>query len=140
MAWVLAFHIISMVAWFAGLFYLPRLYVYHSIATDSISLERFCIMERRLYWGIMAPAAVLTIGLGGWLLTANWAYYQTQQWMYAKLALVALLLVFHVLCGVWMVQFRRQKNTRSQRFFRFANELPTIFLLAIVILVVVKPF
>jgi putative membrane protein len=140
MAWVLAFHIICMVAWFAGLFYLPRLYVYHSVATDATSLERFKVMERRLYWGIMAPAAILTIIFGGWLLLANWSYYQTQLWMWAKLALVTLLLVYHVICGVWMKQFQRDANKHAQKYYRIANEVPTLFLLAIIILVVVKPF
>lgn len=140
MAWVLAFHIISMVAWFAGLFYLPRLYVYHSVATDAPSLERFKIMERRLYWGIMAPAAVLTIGFGVWLLVSHWAYYQAQAWMDTKLMLVALLLIYHIVCGYWMKLFARDANTYSQKFYRIANEVPTIFLVVIVILVVVKPF
>lgn len=140
MAWVLAFHIICLVAWFAGLFYLPRLYVYHSVTTDQPSLDRFKMMERRLYWGIMAPAAILTIGFGGWLLGAGWSYYKTQSWMHLKLALVIGLLIYHVICGVWMRQFALDANKHSQKYYRITNEIPTLFLLAIVILVVVKPF
>lgn len=140
MAWVLALHIIAMVAWFAGLFYLPRLFVYHAVASDEISLERFVVMERRLYWGIMLPAAVLTIGLGVWLLSLNWGYYMAQGWMHAKLLLVLLLVIFHIYCGVWMSALRRRRNRHSQRFYRIANEVPTLLLLGIVIMVVVKPF
>jgi putative membrane protein len=139
MAWVRAFHIIAMVAWFSGLFYLPRLYVYHSVAQDTISLKRFQVMERRLYWGIITPAAILTIGFGFCLLTANWAYYQTQVWMHAKLFLVIFLVVYQVFCGIWMKQFQRNENTHSEKFYRIANEVPTLFLLVIVILVVVRP-
>ena len=139
MAWVRAFHIIAMVAWFSGLFYLPRLYVYHSVAQDTISLKRFQVMERRLYWGITTPAAILTIGFGFCLLTANWAYYQTQVWMHAKLFLVIFLVVYQVFCGIWMKQFQRNENTHSEKFYRIANEVPTLFLLVIVILVVVRP-
>jgi putative membrane protein len=140
MAWVLAFHIISMVAWFAGLFYLPRLYVYHSIATDPVGIERFLVMERRLYWGIMTPAGILTLIFGGWLLVAGAGYYLTQVWMQVKLLFVVFLIVYHVLCGVWMKHFERSKNKHSQRYYRIANETPTVLLLVIVILVVVKPF
>jgi putative membrane protein len=139
MDWLRAFHIIAMVAWFAGLFYLPRLYVYHSEATDTISLERFKVMERRLYWGIMTPAAVLTIGLGLWLLGSHWAYYQTQIWMHVKLFLVVFLVVYQVFCGIWMKQFQRGEKRHSQKFYRIANEVPTVFLFVIVVLVVVRP-
>lgn len=139
MAWVLAFHIISMVAWFAGLFYLPRLFVYHSVATDAPSIERFKVMERRLYWGIMTPAAVLTICFGSWVLVVNWIYYQSQIWMHIKLALVAGLLIYQLLCGIWLKAFAHDSNRHSQRFYRIINEVPTLFLIAIVILVVVKP-
>jgi protoporphyrinogen IX oxidase len=140
MLWLLAFHVVSMVAWFAGLFYLPRLYVYHAVTTDAVSNERFKVMERRLYWGIMTPAAVLTLVFGGWLLLPHWIIYKTQMWMHAKLLLVALLLVYQVFCGIWMKQFQRDANTHSQRFYRWVNEVPTVFLMAIVILVIVKPF
>ena len=139
MAWVLAFHIISMVAWFAGLFYLPRLFVYHSVATDALSMERFKVMERRLYWGIMTPAAVMTVFLGSWVLIVNWAYYQSQIWMHIKLALVACLLIYQFCCRIWLKAFARDENHYSQKFYRIINEVPTLFLIAIVILVVVKP-
>ena len=111
MAWVLACHIITMVAWFAGLFYLPRLFVYHSVASDEVSLQRFCVMERRLYWGIMAPAAILTLAFGFWLLSYNWHYYWSQGWLQAKLALVLMLLLYHAKCGCWLSQFKRGVST-----------------------------
>lgn len=139
MAWVLAFHVISMVAWFAALFYLPRLYVYHSTATDAVGIERFKVMERRLYWGIMTPAAVMTIFFGGWVLIVNWVYYQSQIWMHIKLTLVVGLLIYQVFCGIWLKAFARDENRHSEKFYRIINEVPTLFLMAIVILVVVKP-
>ena len=139
MLWIKAFHIIAMVTWFAGLFYLPRLFVYHAEAGDFISKERFKIMERRLYYGIMAPGAVLTIALGIWLLSYNWQGYWQMGWLHAKLSLVLLLLIFHGFCGRWRRLFMQDKNTHSTRFYRWINEIPTVLLIGIVILVVVKP-
>ncbi len=139
MLWIKAFHIIAMVTWFAGLFYLPRLFVYHVDAKDTISLERFKMMERRLYYGITWPGAMLTTVLGVWLL---WAYMPDaikMPWLHAKLALVVLLWLYHWKCGAFLKRFREGSNCHSSRFYRFFNELPTILLLAIVILVVVKP-
>ena len=139
MLWLLACHVIAMVAWFAGLFYLPRLFVYHADSTDAISHDRFVIMERRLFWGIMTPAALLTTLFGVAVFSYHADYYVTQGWMHIKLFCVFLLYVFHALCGHWMVVFRDKRNTRSSRFFRFANEVPTIFLIVIVLMVVAKP-
>lgn len=140
MLWVKAFHIIAMVAWFAGLFYLPRLFVYHASTTDKISLERFKIMERRLYYGITWPAAILTTTLGLWLLEPLWSvYYHKAPWMHAKLGLVVLLWGYHLSCGYFVKRFKHNKNTRSELFYRAFNEVPTLFLISIVILVVVKP-
>ena len=135
-----AFHIIAMVAWFAGLFYLPRLFVYHADCSDALSLERFHIMERRLYYGITWPAALLTSILGTWLISFNFDYYMRAGWMHAKIGLVLLLWVYHLGCGHYLRQFKIRQNTRSALFFRGFNELPTLFLVAIVLLVVLKPF
>jgi len=135
-----AFHIIAMVAWFAGLFYLPRLFVYHSEANDLISLERFKTMERRLYYGITWPAALLTSILGVLLLLYNPAYYLKAGWMHAKLGLVMLLWVYHLACGYYLKRFLQGKNSKKAFFYRVFNELPTLLLISIVLLVVVMPF
>lgn len=140
MLWIKAFHIIAVVAWFAGLFYLPRLFVYHADARDNVSLERFMVMERRLYYAIMWPSALLTTILGLSLLDYNRSYYLTAGWMHAKLALVLLVWMYHLSCGHYVKQFSLNKNTRHTGFFRMFNEIPTILLVGIVILVVVKPF
>jgi putative membrane protein len=139
MLWVKALHIIFMVTWFAGLFYLPRLFVYHAMAEDSASVERFKIMERKLYFGIMAPGAVLTIAFGLWL-WLGWFQGALGAWFHAKLALVALLVGYHLWCGKLLADFRHGRNTRSHVWYRWFNEAPVVVLFAIVILVVVKPF
>lgn len=139
MLYVKAFHIIAMVAWFAGLFYLPRLFVYHADTQDEISIHRFKIMEKRLYYGITWPAAVLTTLLGLWLLSYNSDYYLKAGWMHAKLSLVVLLWIYHLFCGHYLKLFAQNKNQKKSRFFRIYNETSTLFLIAIVILVVVKP-
>jgi len=137
MLWLKALHIIFVVAWFAGLFYLPRLFVYHAQATDAASNERFKVMERKLYRGIMTPAmvAVVASGLGLWL-----GFGIRGGWLEAKLALVVLLLAYHFWLAQLMGDFARDANRRSHVFYRWVNELPTLLLVAIVILVVVKPF
>ena len=135
-----AFHIITLVAWFAGLFYLPRLFVYHADTKDLISLDRFKVMERRLYYGITWPAAVVTSLLGFWLISYNPGYYLKSGWMHAKFSLVFLLWAYHLLCGHYLKLFSEDKNKKSARFFRFYNEMPTLLLVGIVLLVVVKPF
>jgi len=137
MLWVKALHIIFMVTWFAGLFYLPRLFVYHAMTEDRVSLERFSVMERKLFWGIMTPGGVLTILFGLWLWLA-WGF--SGGWLHAKLALTALLVVYHVWCGKLMLDFRAGRNHKSHVWFRWFNEAPTLVLFAVVILVVVKPF
>lgn len=141
MLWVKAFHIIFMVTWFAGLFYLPRLFVYHALATDSLSQERFKIMERKLYYGIMAPGAVLTILLGFWILLQwySWDLFRISHWLHIKLAFVLLLIIFHLYLGHLRGQFYRNQNKHSHVFYRWLNEVPVIFLIVIVILAVVKP-
>jgi putative membrane protein len=140
MLWVKAFHIISVITWFAALFYLPRLFVYHAMSTDKISVERFKIMERKLYRGIMMPSMILVIVLGTWLMADAWEFYKTQGWLYAKLALIVLLIAYHFYCGYLLQVFKRDENSRSDVFYRWFNEFPVLILVAIIILVVVKPF
>ena len=140
MLWIKSFHIIFMVTWFAGLFYLPRLFVYHSEAHDQISIDRFKIMERKLYYGIMMPGAVLTILFGGWLLVDQFSLYIQMGWMHVKLALVLLLILYHLYLARCLHVIRQDNNTHGHRFYRLLNEVPVIFLVAIVILAVVKPF
>ncbi len=138
--WVKAFHVIAMVAWFAGLFYLPRLFVYHSSTADVISIDRFKLMERRLFYAITYPAAVATTLLGVWLLAMNWQGYLSAGWMHVKLTAVLMLWGYHGLCGRYLRQFRDDKNKRSERFYRLFNEIPTILLFIIVVMVIVRPF
>ncbi len=141
MLWVKAFHVIFMVTWFAGLFYLPRLFVYHAQCEDSPGDERFKIMERKLYYGIMTPGGILTLVFGIWLLLDYaWAAYADSGWLHAKLMLVLLLVGYHLYCGRLVRVFKTGENRRSHRFYRWFNEIPVLFLILIVILVVVKPF
>ena len=137
--WLKALHIVSMVCWFAGLFYLPRLFVYHAQSEDTVSKERFSLMERKLYRGIMGPAMIATFIFGIWLIVLS-PGWMSQGWLHAKLALVVLLTGYHHVCGAQMKRFARGENTRSHVFFRWFNEIPVLILLAVVILVVVKPF
>ncbi len=139
MLYVKSFHIIFMVAWFAGLFYMPRLFVYHAMAQDKISIDRFKLMERKLYFGIMTPCMAITIVLGMWLLV-GYNIGAGQAWMYAKLALVLVLIAQHFYLGKLMMDFRDERNKHSHVFYRWLNEIPTLpALIAIVILVIVKP-
>lgn len=141
MLWIKALHIVFMVAWFAGLFYLPRLYVYHAMTTDQAGIDRFKIMERKLYFGIMTPGAVLTLVFGLWLLIINgWSAYADTLWLHIKLACVLLLVFYHVYCGKLLVDFKHDRNTRSHIWYRWFNEIPVVFLLIIVILAVARPF
>jgi putative membrane protein len=134
---VKSLHLIFMVTWFAGLFYLPRLFVYHAQAQDRISIERFKVMERKLFWGITTPGGVLTIVFGLWL-WLGW-FGSAGGWLYAKLALVATLVVYHAWCGKLVLDFRRERNARSHVWFRWFNEFPVVILFAVVLLVVFKP-
>ena len=135
--WVKSLHVVFMVTWFAGLFYLPRLFVYHAMAQDSISIERFKVMERKLFYGIMTPGAVLTIVFGLWL----WLGYGIAgAWLHAKLALVAVLIGYHLYCGKLVADFKQGRNRHGHVYFRWFNELPVLILFAVVILVIVKPF
>ena len=137
MLWVKALHIVFMVTWFAGLFYLPRLFVYHAQAEDRASIERFKVMERKLYWGIMTPGAILTLAFGTWL-WLGWGF--SGGWLHAKLLLVAVLVAYHLWCARLLRAFREERNVHGHVWFRWFNEAPVLLLVAIVILVVVKPF
>jgi putative membrane protein len=137
MLWLKALHIIFIVAWFAGLFYLPRLFVYHAQSSDAASGERFKVMERKLYRGIMTPCMVLTLVFGTWM----WLGYGFHGgWLRAKLVLVVLLVGYHFWLGRLVADFAAGANRRGHVFYRWINELPLLLLSAIVILVVVKPF
>ncbi len=137
MLWIKSFHIIFMVTWFAGLFYLPRLFVYHAMSEDTASRERFKIMERKLFFGIMTPGAILTIVFGLWL-WLGYGFYGG--WLYAKMALVAILVVYHVYCGKLMIDFRHDRNHHGHVFYRWLNELPVVVLIAIILLAELQPF
>lgn len=137
MLWVKAFHIIAVVTWFAALFYLPRLFVYHAMSTDAASIARFKVMERKLYRGIMTPSAVVAVTLGLWL----WLGFGfSGGWLYVKLGLVTVLLIYHGYCGKLLRDFRDDRNRHGHVFYRWFNEFPVLILVAVVILVVVKPF
>jgi putative membrane protein len=138
MLWLKAFHVVAVVTWFAGLFYLPRLYVYHAQASDLISTRRFEIMERRLF-AIMTIGAAASIFFGGLMLIESPGYLQ-MTWLKVKLLLVALVIAYHLYCYKLMRDFAAQRNTRSSKWLRGFNELPSLLLIAIVILAVVKPF
>jgi len=132
--WIKALHIFFMVSWFAGLFYLPRLFVHHAMTDDETTSSRLKIMERKLYFFI-APWAILTILTGLWL----WLGYGfSGTWLSIKIILVVLLIVYHIVCGFFLVDFREDRNRRSDVFYRWFNELPVFLLLGIIFLVVTK--
>ena len=136
MLWVKALHIIFVTSWFAGLFYLPRLFVNHAMETNDVALARLALMEHKLY-KFMLPLAVLALVFGLWL----WLGYGIAGvWLHAKLVLVASLVIYHLYCGKLLRDFKAGKNTRSHVWYRWFNEIPVIVLFFIVILVVVKPF
>jgi len=137
MLWLKALHVVFVVTWFAGLFYLPRLYVYHSVTTDAPGLARFVVMERRLFF-LMSVGALLAVLFGLAMILASPAYL-TQDWLRLKLLLVALLVGYHFWCYRLMLALRRGANPHSQRWYRWFNEVPSLLLIAIVILAVVKP-
>tara|TARA_Y100000992_G_scaffold126799_1_gene83260 strand:- start:1832 stop:2209 length:378 start_codon:yes stop_codon:yes gene_type:complete len=125
-----------MVTWFAGLFYLPRLFVYHAMSEDKISHDRFVIMERKLFWGIMTPGALLTIVFGVLLIQ----YHELLLWLKIKIYLVILLSIYHIWCGKIMIDFKKHRNKHGHIWFRVFNEVPVLALFAIIYLVVFKPF
>ncbi len=137
MEMIKAWHIIFMVTWFAALFYLPRLFVYHAMSDDKISQERFKVMERKLFYGIMTPGGIITIALGMWL----WLGYGfSGGWLHAKVTLVGALVIYHIYCGNLLLDFKHDRNKHSHIFYRWFNEAPVFALIAIIILVELKPF
>ena len=137
--WVLAFHIIAVICWFAALFYLPRLFVYHAMSEDEISIERFKVMQRKLYRGIANPSMIATIIFGLWLVTLVPAYLN-EIWFQLKAGLVLLLIGYHHMCLSHMKRLAEDRNDKTHVYFRLFNEVPVLILVGIVILVVVKPF
>ena len=141
MLWFKALHLIFMITWFAGLFYLPRLYVYHAMAEDPISIDRFKVMERKLFYGIMTPGALLTFIFGIALLLSNgMEAYSGQVWLHVKFSLLLLLVVYHIYCWFLLQDFKYDRNKHGHVWFRWFNEIPVLFLVLIVILAVVRPF
>lgn len=138
MLWIKAFHIISVVCWFAMLFYLPRLFVYHAMSTDKTSIDRFKVMERKLYKGIGTPSMIATYIFGIWMVVLGWDYYSTQAWFWIKIALVVALTGYHHMCGAYVRKFAHEARVPGHVFFRFFNEAPVLILIAVVILVTVK--
>ncbi|MCP5152333.1 MAG: CopD family protein [Ectothiorhodospiraceae bacterium] len=140
MLWVKSFHVVFVVSWYAGLLYLPRLFVYHAMTEDESGHQRFVVMERKLL-GLMAIAGIGTAVLGFWLvLDYAWQAYSGSGWLHAKLALVAGLYAYHGWCVKLARDFREHRNHRSHRFYRVINEIPALILIAVVVLVIVKPF
>ncbi|HBC57757.1 MAG TPA: protoporphyrinogen oxidase HemJ [Gammaproteobacteria bacterium] len=138
---ILSLHIIFMVTWFAGLFYLPRLFVYHAATEEPLLIEQFKLMERRLFYAITTPGAVLTLIFGFWMLFAYaWDAYRDALWIHIKLGLVVILVLYHAYCGWLVTLFAQDKNPHSPRFYRFFNEFPTLILISVVLLVILKPF
>jgi len=141
MLWLKAIHVFGVISWMAGIFYLPRLFVYHAMANDEISIERFKVMERRLYKVIMMPSFVITTVFGLWMSQSYaWEAYNNQYWLKFKLVLVGLMIAYHFYCGYLVSVFAEDRNTRSDTFYRWFNELPLPLLIGIIILTVVKPF
>ena len=138
--WLKAFHIISVITWFAGIFYLPRLFVYHAACKDEISIERFKVMEHKLYRLIMMPSMVITLALGLTMLALGWQGLSVQAWVWVKIALVGLLVAYHFHCGHIIKTFVEDRQHRSERFFRIYNDLPVLVLIPVILLVVLQPF
>ena len=139
--WILSLHVISLIAWMAGLFYLPRLYVYHcQVSVGSVESERFKVMERRLLKQIMTPAMISTWVFGILLVLTPGLITWTEGWWYVKLVSVLILSGFHGASSKWRKDFLNDRNRRPERFYRFANEVPTVLMVVIVIMVIVKPF
>lgn len=138
--WLKALHIIGVVCWFAALFYLPRLFVYHASTEDAPGRERFKVMEDKLYRIIMRPSMLITVVFGLWILALGWSAFYASGWLWLKLAGVVALLGYHHYCARLMRDFATDQNRRSERFYRIFNEVPALLLVLIVILVVVKPF
>lgn len=140
MLWFKALHLIFMVTWFAGLFYLPRLFVYHTMSDDQISIDRFKVMERKLFYGIATPGAILTILFGlGIIFSVGWKIYMSMLWFHIKLGLLIMLVIYHIYCGKLLNDFKQDRNTHTHVWYRWFNEVPVIFLIAIVLLAILRP-
>jgi len=138
--WIKSFHLIFLVTWFAGLFYLPRLFVYHAAATDLPGIERFKIMERKLFNGIMTPSSILALGCGLWLIYLQGdARAKAASWLHLKVGLVAVLVAYHFYLGHLVKLFHDDRNHHNQRYYRWINEFPVLVLVAGVLLAVLKP-
>ena len=138
--WLKAWHLIGMVTWFAGLFYLPRLFVYHAMSDDQPSIDRFKIMERKLFYGITTPGAIFTLVIGIWMLfDYAWVAFGSHLWLHIKLALIVLLIAYHLYCGKLVADFKHDRNRHSHVWYRWFNEMPVLMLIGIVLLVVLKP-
>ena len=138
--WLKAWHLIGMVTWFAGLFYLPRLFVYHAMSDDQPSIDRFKVMERKLFFGITTPGGIFTLVIGLWMpYDYAWAAFADHLWLQLKLVLLAVLVVYHIYCGFLLADFKHARNRHNHVWFRWFNELPVLLLIAIVLLAVLKP-
>lgn len=139
MLWIKAFHIIAVICWFAGIFYLPRLFVYHAMAEDQKTQDHLKVMERKLY-RFVTPFMIITVILGIYLVSLNFNYYQSAVWFHVKSLCVILLIIYHFYCGKLVKDFSLDQNRRSDKYYRIFNELPVALLFIIVIMVVVRPF
>lgn len=140
MLWIKAFHLMAMVTWFAGIFYLPRLFVYHAMTEDEPGQQRFRTMERKLYRGIMTPSMIATLIFGTWLIAFNPGHYLQQGWLHVKLLLIAVLVAYHLWCGHFVRLFKEARNPHGHVFYRWINEAPVLLLIAIILLAVLRPF
>ena len=141
MLWYKALHLIFMVTWFSGLFYLPRLFVYHAMSDDKISIDRFKIMEKKLFYGIATPGGLLTIIFGFCLLVSNGiTSYSGQLWLSLKMILIAVLVLYHIYCFSLLQDFKYDRNKHTHIWYRWFNEVPVLILVGIVLLAVIKPF
>jgi len=141
MLWYKALHLIFMVTWFSGLFYLPRLFVYHAMSDDKISIDRFKVMEKKLFYGIATPGGLLTIIFGFCLLVSNgMTSYSGQLWLSLKMILVAILVLYHIYCFSLLQDFKYNRNKHTHIWYRWFNEVPVLILVGIVLLAVIKPF
>jgi len=138
MLWIKSFHLIAVICWFAALFYLPRLFVYHAMAEDEASKARFNLMERKLYRTIGTPSMTATLVLGGWLISFRADYYLSSTWFWIKMFCVAMLVGYHHMCGAFIKKFQRGNVKKSHVFFRWFNEFPVLLLVPTVILVIVQ--
>ena len=141
MLWYKALHLIFMVTWFSGLFYLPRLFVYHAMSDDKISIDRFKVMEKKLFYGIATPGGLLTIIFGLCLLVSNgMTSYSGQLWLSLKMILIAVLVLYHIYCFSLLQDFKYDRNKHTHIWYRWFNEVPVLILVGVVLLAVIKPF